>query len=258
MNFYWFGRTKDNNLASMSTELEEAGFVGILLPYSVNLGDYFIQVATSIKHDQKIKYIVAIRPYTISPQHLAMIIKSLNVVAPDRIWINFVSGQIVDGEEQIGGIIGDINDKSSPEDRRKYLQEYVPVFYDLCKDLNIDSTICISGMGTETFSLVEKYGDYNFVAHQAYANSGPLKKISKPRVVSMFPIIRTQDEIDNIKQNKTIPEDVFLTTEQNLIERIKTLRSQGINDMMFYCYSSDKDRSSIINFVKNNKDIFNT
>jgi hypothetical protein len=257
MNFYWFGKTKDNNLAAMSKELEDSGFVGILLPYSVNVGDYFVQVATSIKDDQKLKYIIAIRPYTISPQYLAMIIKSLNVVAADRLWINFVSGQIVDGEEEIGGIIGDINDKSSPEDRRKYLQEYVPVFYDLCKKLNIDSTICISGMGIETFSLVEKYGDYNFVAHEAYDNHGPFKKISKPRVVSMFPIIRTQDKIDNIKKTKDVPPDIFLTTEEQLIEKIKTLRSHGINDIMFYCYGSEEDRASIINFVKQNKDMFN-
>jgi hypothetical protein len=257
MNFYWFGRTKDNNLSAMSTELEDAGFSGILLPYAVDVGDYFIQVATSISNDQKLKYIIAIRPYTISPQHLAMIIKSLNVVASDRLWINFVSGQILDDEKEIGGIIGDINDKSLPEDRRKYLQEYVPVFYDLCNKLNIDSTICISGMGPDTFSLVEKYGDYNFVAYQAYVNNGPFKKISKPRVVSMFPLIRTQDEVDRIKESNSAASDIFVTTDNNLIEKIKMLRHNGINDVMFYCYGSEEDRSSIINFVKNNKDIFN-
>jgi hypothetical protein len=258
MNFYWFGRTKDNNLSEMSAELEDVGFDGILLPYAVDVGDYFIQVATSIKNDQKLKYIIAIRPYTISPQHLAMIIKSLNVVASDRLWINFVSGQILDDEKEIGGIIGEINDKSLPEDRRKYLQEYVPVFYDLCKKLNIASTICISGMGPDTFSLVEKYGDYNFVAYQAYVNNGPFKKISKPRVVSMFPLIRTQDEVDRIKESNTVPSDIFVTTENNLVEKIKMLSHNGIHDVMFYCYGSEEDRSSIINFVKNNKDIFNT
>jgi hypothetical protein len=257
MNFYWFGRTKDNNLSEMSKELEDAGFYGILLPYAVDVGDYFIQVATSIKNDQKLKYIIAIRPYTISPQHLAMIIKSLNVVASDRLWINFVSGQILDDEKEIGGIIGDINDKSLPEDRRKYLQEYVPIFYDLCKKLNIKSTICISGMGPDTFSLVEKYGDYNFVAHQAYVDSGPFKKISKPRVVSMFPLIKTQDEVDKLKESKTIPSDIFITTEDELIKNINNLKINGIDDVMFYCYYSEKDRDSIISFVKKNKDIFN-
>lgn len=253
MNFYWFGRTENNNLAQMSKDLEDAGFDGILLPYAVDVGDYFIQVATSIKEDQKLKYIIAIRPYTISPQHLAMIIKSLNVVASDRLWINFVSGQILDDEKEIGGIIGHINDKSLPEDRRKYLQEYVPVFHDLCKKLNIDATICISGMGPDTFSLVEKYGDYNFVAYQAYANSGPFKNISKPRVVSMFPLIRDEDEVANLKNDNSLPSDIFLTTEQGLLETIDKLKINGISDVMFYCYGSEKDKSNIIKFVKNNK-----
>jgi hypothetical protein len=257
MNFYWFGRTKDNNLAHMSEELEQSGFSGILLPYAVDVGDYSVQVARAMNTEQKLKYILAIRPYTISPQHLAMIVKSLNSIDPDRIWINFVSGQILDEEKTIGGIIGEINDLSSQNDRRQYLESYVPVFVEICKTLKIKTNICISGMGEDIGSLVEGYGDYNFAAYQAYAESGGLKKISKPRVLSMFPLIEDDEEIFNkIKNSKELMPDIKLTTTEELKAIINSLKLDGIDSVMFYCYWPDKYRLRIVDFIKNNKNLF--
>jgi hypothetical protein len=257
MNFYWFGRTKNNNLSEISSELEESGFDGILLPYGSDVGDYFVQVARSVRSDQKLKYIVAIRPYTISPQHLAMIIKSLNAIDSDRVWINFVSGQILEEEKSMGGIIGEVNDSSSQYERRKYLENYVPIFFEFCKKLNVKTKICISGMGEDIGSLVEKYGDYSFAAYQAYAESGGLKKISKPRVLSMFPLIEDDEEMFNkIKNSKELMPDVKLTTTEELKTIINNLKLDGIDSVMFYCYWSEEYRLKIVNFVIQNKHLF--
>lgn len=256
MNFYWFGRTKDNNLSTLSQELEDAKFNGILLPYAVDVGDYFVEVARSMKNDQKIKYIIAIRPYTISPQHLAMIIKSLNSIDPDRVWINFVSGQILDEERLIGGIVGEVNDLSSQYERRKYLEQYVPIFVDLCKKLDIETKVCISGMGEDIGSLVEQYGDYSFAAYQAYRESGGLKKISKPRVLSMFPLIRDEQKVNELKNNKDLPSDILPITEQDLIDLINQLRADGIEDVMFYAYTSETEIYNIVEFINKNKLMF--
>lgn len=256
MNFYWFGRTTNNNLSNISLDLEDAGFSGMLLPYAVNVGDYCIEVARSMRTDQKLKYIIAIRPYTISPQHLAMIIKSLNNIDPDRVWINFVSGQIIDEEKTMGGIIGEINDLSSQSERRKYLEKYTEIFFDFCKNLNIQTKICISGMGNDIAALVEKYGDYNFAAYQAYAQRGGLKKISKPRVISMFPLIRDEKTVNELKNKKDLSPDIFPTTEKDLIDLIKQLKIDGIEDVMFYAYTSETEIYNIIDFVKKNKKIF--
>lgn len=256
MNFYWFGRTKDNNLSDISKNLEDAGFHGILLPYAVDVGDYSIEVARSMKSDQKLKYILAIRPYTISPQHLAMMVKSLNSIDADRIWINFVSGQILDEEKIVGGIIGKVNDLSSQDERRKYLEAYVPVFVDICKKLNIETKICISGMGEDIASLVEEYGDYNFSAYQAYRENGGLKKISKPRVLSMFPLIRDEQKVNQLKNNKELPSDVFPITEADLIDLINQLKADGIEDIMFYAYTSETEIYNIVEFINKNKLLF--
>jgi hypothetical protein len=259
MNFYWFGRP--NNISKISLELEESGFKGVLLPYASDIGDYTVQVARAMNVNQKLKYIIAIRPYTISPQHLATTIKSLNSIDSDRIWINFVVGQILDEEKNIGGIIGKPNDLSSQDERRNYLLDYIPIFFKTCKNLEIKTTICISGIGEEATRLVEEYGDYSFLAHTAYdtpyAKSGGLIKISKPRVLSMFPLIEDDPEVFNeIKSSDKLNPDIMLTTTQDLIDLIKNIKSDGVNDLMFYCYWSEDYRVKIINFVKQNKHLF--
>jgi|MesohylFT_1024984.scaffolds.fasta_scaffold00399_10 hypothetical protein len=255
MNFYWFGRTE--SLSELSLELEDSGFKGVLLPYGSDIADYIVQVARSINVNQKLKYIIAIRPYTISPQHLGVIIKSLNSIDSDRVWINFVSGQIIDEEKAVGGILGDINDSSTQNQRRMYLEKYVPAFFDFCKKLNIKTKICISGMGKDIASLVDKYGDYSFAAYEPYSKDEGIAKTSKPRVLSMFPLIEDDPEIFNkLKNSKELEPDIKLTTTNELIKIISDIKLDGINDLMFYCYWSEKYKDRIVDFVKQNNHLF--
>jgi hypothetical protein len=257
MNVYWFGRTRNNNLSEISLELEESGFNGILLPYGADVGDYFVQIARSLKKDQKVTYIVAVRPYTISPQNLAMIIKSLNSIDTGRVWINFVSGQILDEEKSMGGIIGEINDTSSLYERREYLKNYIPIFFDFCKKFNIDTKICISGKGDDMNTLVENYGDYSFAAYQSHIEVAKYKKISKPRVLSIFPLIEDDEEkFNKLKHSKELGSDIRLTTTLELKEIINELKLDGIEGIMFYCYWPEEYRIKIVNFVKDNKNLF--
>lgn len=257
MNFYWFGRTKNNNLSEISSELEEYGFDGILLPYGSNVPDHFVQISRSLRHDQKLIYIVAVRPYTISPQNLALIVKSLNNICPERVWINFVSGQMPEGEKDIGGIIGEINDLTNLYERREYLKSYVPLFIDICKKLNVKTKICISGKGDDMNSLVESYGDYSFAAYQSHVEVAKYKQISKPRVLSMFPLIEDNEEkFNKLKNSKELGSDIKLTTTEELKEIINELKLDGIQSLMFYCYWPEEYRIKIINFVKENKHLF--
>jgi alkanesulfonate monooxygenase SsuD/methylene tetrahydromethanopterin reductase-like flavin-dependent oxidoreductase (luciferase family) len=257
MKFYWFGRSNEKDLISFSKDLEDSGFYGVLLPYTVNLGDYFVKVAQCLDPKQKLKYIIAIRPYTISPQYLAMIVKSINEIQNDRLWINFVSGQVSDGESLMGGILGKVTDSSTWQEKKEYLIEYVDVFDNFSKKVGINPTICISGMKEDVFSLVEDYGDYNMVAFEPYMRENGFRKLAKPRIVSMCPFIRDDEkELDALKNDKNLPQDIFPTTTQNLINMIKELKLNNINNVMFFSHGSEEERYRIMQFVKDNKDIF--
>jgi alkanesulfonate monooxygenase len=122
MEFYYFGGYFDEGFIS---RLEESGFSGVMFTYDSTQGDMFTQIARDIKHTEKIKYLVAIRPYTISPQYICMINNSINKIMPGRLQINLISGYIKDHEANFGGIIGDTNDSSSNIDKSKYIINYL-------------------------------------------------------------------------------------------------------------------------------------
>ena len=88
MKFYYFG---GNFYDGHTTLLENSHFDGVMFVYDSALGDVFTKMVENMKTNEKIKYLVAIRPYAISPQYLCMINQSINSIMPDRLQINFVS-----------------------------------------------------------------------------------------------------------------------------------------------------------------------
>jgi len=249
MRFYWFERSQIKDIKAHITSLEDAGFFGVLFPYTVGYGDSFVKAAYSLNPDQNIKYLIAIRPHTLSPQYLAMLCKSMDDLDPGRVYINFVAGQIQEEEKWLGGFLGGITDETPATERKKYLLEYVKSF----TSLNFNKpVVCVSGMTEEIFSLVEECSDYNIVAYDAYRRSNGFRAISKPRIVSMCPVI-----IDNQKDPgfSDAPQDIVYATEEELIGLIESLKKDGIQDIMLFSHKED-DISKLIEFVKKNKSLF--
>jgi len=122
MEFYYFGGYFEEGFIS---RLEDSGFSGVMFTHDLSQGDMFAKVARDIKSTEKIKYLVAIRPYTISPQYLCIINKSINSIMKQRLQINLISGYPKENEIDFGGILGNVNDLSSKVDRSKYLVDYV-------------------------------------------------------------------------------------------------------------------------------------
>jgi hypothetical protein len=71
---------------------------------------------------------VAIRPYTISPQFLSQINKTFNDLYKENLLqINLISGWIKQNEKDAKGIVGLVNDYSTNIERSNYLIEYIDV-----------------------------------------------------------------------------------------------------------------------------------
>ena len=132
MNIIWFERDagKISDLSQRSEELKQSGFSGTMYPYDIDCGDFFTKIAeqTTVNNFQ---YIVAIRPYVISPQYLSMVCKSLNKKYRNKVSINFLTGWIKEYEYKFGGILTEPNDRSSSIDRSKYMLQYVEEFKNL-------------------------------------------------------------------------------------------------------------------------------
>ena len=260
MNFYYFDQVASTSLTVISKELDDAGFYGMLVPYSVGENNHFIETARALDTQQKLKYIIGVRPHTISPQYLAMMIKSINDIDPDRVWINFVAGFIREDELASGGTMFSEDFERSFQDRKEYMAKYIPIFNSFCKDKRIDTKICMTGMTEEVFSLVEKYADYNITAFEPYKRANGFKEIIKPRIISLCPIIEDNEEnLTILKNQKNLPQDAILTTNSELMDLVSNLKEKGIEDIILFSHGTnhkehDIEKYKIINFVKNYKE----
>lgn len=213
MNIYWFGRHLDKDLGHISDLLEDAGFYGWLLPYAAGIPDPFTRIARSINTEQKLKYLVAVRPYTISPQYLLAICNSLDLIQEDRVRINFVPGFILNEDEKsIGGIMSDINDSSNFVDRKKYFCNYIEAFRNL--ETKKPYTY-ISGLADDICPKMSDFGDANIVSYGRFVE-GKLDGYSKDTTI-FFPVEKISD----------------------LHERMNIVKQAGYNNIMIHVYGDE-------------------
>jgi hypothetical protein len=197
MNIYWFGRHLDKDFSYMSDLLEDSGFYGWLLPYAPGLTDPFVRIARSLNTDQKLKYLVAVRPYTISPQYLLAITRGLDLIQEDRVRVNFVPGLFKPVDASFGGILGPINDSSSLEDRKKYFCTYIKEFRNM---KGKKPYTYLSDIITDICPNMLDFGDANIVSY-AMLVEGKLEGYSKDTII-FFPVssIKTlHDRMNHVK-----------------------------------------------------------
>jgi hypothetical protein len=202
----------DKDLGYMSDLLEDSGFYGWLLPYGAGYEDPFTRVARSLKTEQNLKYLVAVRPYNISAQYLISIIKSLDSIQEDRVRINFVPG-LNDGEESFGGIFSDVNDATSFEDRKKFFCSYLEQFkaWDVKKPYTY-----VSGMQDSLCPNMDSLADANIVSYGRIFD-GTLDPSDKTKII-FFPVL-------NIELFREILADI---------------KARGYNNVMIHTHSYDK------------------
>lgn len=239
MKFYWFMRHNEYDIKKTFKDLEESGFDGVLLAYA-QMGDPFSALANSIDKESKMEYIVAVRPWLISPQYVSQIVKSFNDFAPGRLSLNIVPGNILDSEKDYNGILGEIDDKSSQEDRRLFLTKWIDQYQQYKTDSN---KVYVSGHHADIVENSYKV-DALIMNYFVYKNDNLPIPPEKSFYLSMSPVIggnprRTSD--DNIVVS---PEELYTT--------IKSLESMGVEGVFFHNTYSQQI-SYLMDFVKEYK-----
>lgn len=279
MKFYYFGGNLSSNNNQME-ELEEAGFEGVLFTYNPNQGDFFTLVARDIDKSKKIKYMIAIRPHTLSPQYLCMINHSISTIMKNRLQINLIAGHIKEDEKNFGGILGDVTDLSSVPDRVNntiaYLDElkkmesnpkvHIPDFYVSCTNPYL-----FNAAAKHDYKIILPYRDYNngfFLDTNEYGNTRPGQEFSiegKKIMLALGPIIRdSMEEIDELypkTQHKytfdgraymdrpRFATDTEYFTYDQFVDFVHKLESQNINEVMLHGWPFI-ERPIMIDYIK--------
>lgn len=275
MKFYYFGGVMgDPNDLKDPSNLEKNHFSGVMFTHDIPEGDMFVKAAVDMDTNEKIKYLIAIRPYTISPQYLSMINQSMNKISNDRLQINFISGYIKDHESDVYGIVGDVNDQSSSIDRSNYMAEFLETLHDMQNNKSIID-FYVSTTNEYIFAKAKKYNSKIILPYSRYKrgtwtdhnynkNPSPNDTFNLEGVdvmIALTPIIRkTQEELSLLSnyalrpvwKKGEIPEvvgDVGYFTYEEFDDFVKTLEKRGINHLLLNAVPGEEVKV-IVPFIK--------
>ena len=227
---------------SFPKELESAGFDGMLLGYAIE-GDPFTWVSKISEKESKFEYVVAVRPWTISPQYVTQILDSLNEISsPEKISINFVPGGLNQREKEFGGILGEVNENSDQQYRREYLADFMKEFHRLHTEKN---KIFVSGHHPEIAEICNLYSDYIIMDYQVYKQFDDINPSEKDLYLGIDPII-------DINPEKKRPY-ALVVSERELYSIIKHLEERGVKGIFIHRPILPEYFSNIKDFVKKYK-----
>jgi hypothetical protein len=247
MDFYIFSTG-----ISEVKELQEYNYSGALFRYDIGKGDFFTQIARNIVVGEKFKYMVAIRPYVISPQYLSMIIKTINQISTNQIQVNLISGWIKEEEKDFGGVLGDVNDLSSNVDRSNYLIKYIDAIENI-KIKNIDYYVSVTNKFVFDASI--KNNSKIIIPYSQYKKN-IYDLDNKNVMISVSPTLReTEEELSNLNKIKN-KDDIENFTYKQFSFFIEEIKNKGIKEIMLSCWDNE-ERKKINNFVKQYKETEN-
>jgi hypothetical protein len=275
MKFYYFGgsfNAGDKENLETAPILEKHNFDGVMFTYDSTQGDMFVRTARKIELGKKIKYLIAIRPYTISPQYLQTIHNSMDEIDKDRLQFNFVSGYVKDHEEDTGGIVGNLVDSSDPVSKSKYMIEFIRVL----NNMKINRTpldFYISTTNNYLFEEAKKYNNkiilpYNIYKRgywlESYEGTSSIIELNIKNteiMLALTPIIRkTEKELESLKdyalrpiwkkeEKSTVVDDVEYFTYEGFSKFVETLEQNGIKHLLINAVPRDEVHI-IVKFIK--------
>ena len=274
MEFYYFGGYFEEGFIS---RLEDSGFSGVMFTHDLLQGDIFTKVAIDIKHTEKIKYLVAIRPYTISPQYLCMINQSIDSIMKKRLQVNLISGYLKEHEIDFGGIIGEINDLSNNIDRSNYLIEYTHTLNTMPGNQGDRTKLdfYVSTTNEHVFEATQIYNNKIILPYRAYVNQQWATDYKNPdqlllnkinlkdtdAMISITPVFRkTEAELNLLDGYVVKPAwrkgdaehlvtDVEYFTNEKFASFVEELERNGINQLLMNAWPPE-ERDVVIEAIK--------
>lgn len=247
-------------LLEITEELDEVGYGCLLLTVHSRAADYVPIVSRIMDNRFKMKYMLAIRPYLLSPQYLMMLLGGMNSVAKDRVMINWVHGTL-GPKENFNAVIDIPDNMSDPKVRRQHVKSFIKALShaNMFSSTDIPESI-ISGGSYETLNMAKELGlglgtgyDIFLNNYKTYADYD-FKKI----FLQVSLIVRDTDEEAKLVKQEKFEDSVniicgsFQTVENELLR----LHSLGVTDLLVStAFNSGKDeRLHIHKLVKSMKE----
>ena len=236
----WRGEPlSSKKLKDLSFTLEDCGYYSILLTFHSESPDYLIKSAAALIPGNKLKYMIALRPYHMSPQFCAMVTEGYNQIEQNRLMFNWIAGDFDNRNDEPTQV--DIFGKKESIDnivkRTTFLRDFVRQYnsFDL---VSKKPEMVFSGFSDYTLETTKIFNGTSLCMIDDYRKN--IKKFEgiNSRMVCVNPIILDSDE-DIGSYTKTIqsvnPRSVKTTivgSKSAVKNKLIDLKNEGITDIL--------------------------
>lgn len=244
-----------DDIKTLANKLEDSNYYSVLLTYHSNNADFLTKSLLACDNILKLKFMIAIRTYAISPEYMAMICRSYNDSFPNKIMLNVISGDIHDDENSVENIVMFKNELSTPESRLPYTEEWTEKFLQISKKWYTPEII-MAGHSDKTREMCNKFGFTHAAALDMHLNY--IKKenaiVNQGQMVAFSILIRdTDQEAQDFLSKSTEPGADRWTiagSEKYVIQKLNELKSLGITDFLISKSMYDEEEHRVHKLIK--------
>jgi hypothetical protein len=247
-------------MVQMAKELEDANVVSVLLPYGPAGEDFSMYFPDIFRATKKIKMMLAVGAYAVTPEYVAKTFFTAQRFGPDRIWLNLVAGRYNDHFAQmaIDNYPGDSALIDTHDKRVSMTSQWMDKFVGLVKNEPYETRLAVVGSSDTTIEIANTYTDY-IIINGWLLNSPQMRKITKSKpILVLDPLILKdgQDEssieyVDYEFLNKG-DHPIKGTYEQVKSEILALCNSFNIHDILIH--TDQKDVTELLRLVKDLSD----
>ena len=272
MHRFDFGNTQFQ-LVDMALTLEKSRAYSVLMTYSISSPDYVPFLQSMMRVSKNLKFMMAFRAYTISPEYAIRFFNTMNIKGSNRVTFNLVAGKMLEDEQKEAIEMYNF-DKSlidTVEKRIDLADKWADKFFNKMGDqAPISYTIANSPM---TIDLANKWTDYAIINDKGLDESFLKKSINKLKntkiVLIIDPLIReNKDDLDSDieyyyqswAKNAGLKPSIWEKREHLIRGSMEEVKQQirdiskkyGIDDFMIV--TSQKDISSLLKLMQEMSD----
>lgn len=246
----WGSNPSIDEIRLKASLLDSSGYESFLQVYHNAFPDAWIKSAHALNTSERIKFMIAVRPFTISPEYCAMMVAGFNAIQPDRLMLNIVHGTL-HSEEDYDGII-DADPIMSADGKRNHTELFLdklrarPVFAN-------GAEILVAGASDRTIEIAKKYGDYCVTAYDNFIDAPERFAGIEKLMVNLFIVIRDTDEEAELAMSTyddyPMPHALF-GSRDSVVAGLQRLKDLGATDVIINDVGADEQSYRIHDLVK--------
>jgi hypothetical protein len=231
-----------NELKNLSDTLEDCGYKSVLLTFHSAQADYFMKSAASLTPGNKLKYMIALRPYHVSAQYAAMMTRAYNEIDKDRLVFNWVAGDfhVRDDEPDIEfDVFGESEPIDTIQKRTTYLRKFVSMYKLYCPTAVVPPMV-FSGWSDYALETTRMFKGTSLCMLDTYRdNTEKFDGVDGIMVSAGITILESDKDIEEYKQRVVDVNPRYLDYSivgeyQTVKKKINELENEKITDLLLF------------------------